>query len=172
MGRELPLGSLAGHSTGGQLTEDKTGDTHQIRKAKPHLPSRGDDRSRAGGAGVSTAGVRWDIADQRGLCAGGHRAGANEAHMAAQTGSGLSLKSPSLLTSGQALTQALFTNTDVRSKIQNLRMHQRPKPTSHQGSSPLPSKRGAWRKLLYTGQMTEPRGSESGGHLRGRRLWS
>ena len=33
-GRELPLRGLVSHSTGGQLTKEETGDTHQIRKPK------------------------------------------------------------------------------------------------------------------------------------------
>lgn len=32
--RELPLWGLVSHSTGGQLTKEETGDTHQIRKPK------------------------------------------------------------------------------------------------------------------------------------------
>lgn len=81
-GRELPLPGLAGHSRWGQLTKEKTGDTHAKSGHQNHASkNHGDDRSDRDFAWLSTAGVRRESAEQGDLPTSRRRAGTNEVHV-------------------------------------------------------------------------------------------
>lgn len=105
-----------------QGTHTKSGNQNHVSQ------SQGGDRRSGETAWLSLAGVHWDRADWGALC----RLGAGQERESAQTGAGLFSRSSLPADMGQALTKALFTDANVTSKMQNLRMPQRLKPPSPQ----------------------------------------